>query len=419
MLENEIEEKKTTKKEKDSTSTTKKTSVKVQNPDGTTTITDTITTTKHLNKIKMDPNAQIQSYKVEATSEDKRYVNALYLKNEVAIIEDNNNLVCIIPLNSLKKIFSLFDETIEMSFDRVSYGIYSIEEIIQFKQLVHYHSFNKNENLKKDFQLKNDTAKKFKRGSLNDKQLNNALLFYENMKNGNNDKLNKNEIDKKKREDELRLKVKNQLEIIKKKKENEENIKREKNENKVKISKSDEEKIKMKLRIEEENRKKEEERQRQQEIEKRRQEEISKRQKLIEESRKKDIEQRTKQMLEEQNNSVLNSKKDESGFTKLRNETKEDTEHDEYIAQSEIERELFEEFKKNKIEPSKVEENTNISVDDMSPLKEEKNNDGVVNSSDLPKGSLDDYIKSFDDDKINDLNLDSILGEDFFPTIPE
>ncbi len=179
------------------------------------------------------------------------------------------------------------------------------------------------------------------------------------------------------------------------------------------------EKRKQQLIIEEENRKKEEERQRQQEIEKRRQEEISKRQKLIEESRKKDIEQRTKQMLEEQNNSVLNSKKDESGFTKLRNETKEDTEHDEYIAQSEIERELFEEFKKNKIEPSKVEENTNISVDDMSPLKEEKNNDGVVNSSDLPKGSLDDYIKSFDDDKINDLNLDSILGEDFFPTIPE
>ncbi len=259
MLENEIEEKKTTKQEKDSTSTTKKTSVKVQNPDGTTTITDTITTTKHLNKIKMDPNAQIQSYKVEATSEDKRYVNALYLKNEVAIIEDNNNLICIIPLNSLKKIFKLFDETIEMSFDRVSYGIYSIEEIIQFKQMIHYHNFNKIEDIKKDFQLKNDNAKKFKRGSLNDNQLNNVLEFYENMKKDNKDKLNKNEIDKKKREDELRLKVKNQLEILKKKKENEDNNKDIKNEDKLIISKADEEKIKMKLRIEEENRKKEEE----------------------------------------------------------------------------------------------------------------------------------------------------------------
>ncbi len=259
MSDNGIEEKIITKQEKDSTSTTKKTSVKVQNPDGTTTITDTITTTKHFNKIKMDPNAQIQSYKVEATSEDKRYVNALYLKNEVAIIEDNNNLICIIPLNSLKKIFKLFDETIEMSFDRVSYGIYSIEEIIQFKQMIHYHNFNKIEDIKKDFQLKNDNAKKFKRGSLNDNQLNNVLEFYENMKKDNKDKLNKNEIDKKKREDELRLKVKNQLEILKKKKENEDNNNDITNEDKLIISKADEEKIKMKLRIEEENRKKEEE----------------------------------------------------------------------------------------------------------------------------------------------------------------
>ena len=205
----------------------------------------------------MDPNAQIQSYKVEATSEDKRYINALNLKNEVAIIEGSNNLICIIPLKSLKKIFKFFDETIEMSFDRVSYGIYSIEEIIQFKQMVHYRNLNINEDLKKDFQLKNDNAKKFKKGSLYGIQVNNVYSFYENMKNVDKDKLNKNEIEKKKREDELRLKVKNQLDQLKKKRENEDYLKMNKNEEKVIISKTDEEKIKMKLKIEEENRKKE------------------------------------------------------------------------------------------------------------------------------------------------------------------
>lgn len=227
MSENPKEEESDIKsnKNKEGETKSKRTSTVIKNSDGTTTVTDIVTKIKPLNEIKMDPNAEIQSFKVEATSEDTRYINALYLKKEVAIIEGNNNLICIIPLNSLKKIFQLFDETIEMSFDRVSYGIYSTEEIIQFKQMVHYHNNEfKNENEKRYLEYNLEYAKKLRKGNLNEEQLNNAFLFYQKLKNSQNEHLNKSE--KKLNDDNIDLKGKNKSdESNKKKNHDEENLK--------------------------------------------------------------------------------------------------------------------------------------------------------------------------------------------------
>ena len=185
------------------------------------------------------------------------------------------------------------------------------------------------------------------------------------------------------------------------------------------------ERRKRELIIEEERRRQEEEKQRQQEIERRRQEEISKRQRLIEENRKKDIEKRTKQMLEEQNNSVLNSKKEGFSFAKLKTEMDENTNlssSNNTHTMSSIEKELFEEFEKNK---------ENINIDDVKeeeklPSRTEKNE--TINdikeeeyniNNDFPKGDLDDYMKSFDEKNVKNIDLESLLGDDFFPSIPE
>lgn len=183
------------------------------------------------------------------------------------------------------------------------------------------------------------------------------------------------------------------------------------------------EKRRQQLIIEEEERKKEEEKKKQQEIERRRQEEISKRQRIIEENRKKEIEKRTKQMLEEQNNSVLNPKKEGLNFAKLKDDMDKNADlynTDNINITSSIEKELFEEFEKNKIEDNNDTSNDQV----LSRLEKnesiiESENDNVSSNNELLEGNLDDYIKSFDEKNVKDIDLDSILGDDFFPSIPD
>lgn len=186
------------------------------------------------------------------------------------------------------------------------------------------------------------------------------------------------------------------------------------------------ERRKQQLILEEERRKQEEEKQRQQEIERRRQEEIAKRQRLIEENRKKEIEERTKQLLEEQNNSVLNGKKETLNFAKLKNDTtKEENSHSNDIEEDDnkslIEKELFKEFEKNKNSDDTInrEGYDEIFSRINREIKEEKEESKQEENVDFPKGNFDEYAKSFDETKVDNLDLDSILGDDFFPSIPE
>lgn len=174
------------------------------------------------------------------------------------------------------------------------------------------------------------------------------------------------------------------------------------------------ERRKKELILEEEKRKQEEEKQRQQEIERRRQEEISKRQRLIEENRKKDIEKRTKQMLEEQNNSFLNPKKEGLNFAKLKEDMdSEISEPVNYVGTSQIEKELFEEFEKNKQMDEEQKEDKVLSRVEKNENKEESES-----NNELLEGNLEDYMKSFDENKVNNVDLESLLGDDFFPNIP-
>ena len=181
----------------------------------------------------------------------------------------------------------------------------------------------------------------------------------------------------------------------------------------------------------EEQRKIEEiEKQKRLEIERKKQEEILKRQKIIEEARKKEMEKRTKQMLEEQQKSVLQLKKKENSvsFETIKDqsldnevpEVKEDAVREDtplYKNKDDIEKELFEEFNNKKVDNNEV-NNKPIEID-LSPymdnseeIFEEKNNETA-----FPDMSIDDYMKNFDEKRV-DSDLDNLFSEEDFPTIP-
>jgi len=128
----------------------------------------------------------------------------------------------------------------------------------------------------------------------------------------------------------------------------------------------------------------------------------------------------------------LNPKKDAFDFTKLKNDLEEDYAEDKAAnkigsrrERAAIEKELFQEFEKNKVNDEPVNEDNDdtpetkeISEDVISFAKEEPLEEEKKNDNDFLKGSLDDYIKTFDEKKVKDIDLDSILGDDFFPNIP-
>lgn len=190
--------------------------------------------------------------------------------------------------------------------------------------------------------------------------------------------------------------------------------------------------------LEEKRRKEEEERKERLEIEKRKQEEILKRQKIIEEARKKEMEKRTKKMLEEQQNSVLQSKKnaEKVSFETIKDDISNDISNvkdvdsekveekkevpvrykldlenlgkkdDDIVLKnkSDIEKELFDEFKNSQNTDKFVDEEVFTKIDEK------------INDVKLPSVSIDEYMRNFDENKISDTN--GLFEEDDFPSIP-
>ena len=171
------------------------------------------------------------------------------------------------------------------------------------------------------------------------------------------------------------------------------------------------------------------------EIERKKQEEILRRQKIIEEARKKEIEKRTKQMLEEQQNSVLQSKKKENivSFETIKDESLEKQEEINNIEvnnettfenneipliknKMDIENELFAEFNNKNELVDKDENNTPIEID-LSQFMTNNEEINDENDNKFPDMSIDDYMKNFDANKV-DNEIDSLFNEEDFPSIP-
>lgn len=244
--------------------------------------------------------------------------------------------------------------------------------------------------------------------------------------------------------DDLRLEKERKLEAL-------EEIEAENNsdefQNVLKVLIENERKRQEKI-LEEKRRIEEEEKKKRLEIEKKKQEEILKRQKIIEEARKKEIEKRTRQLLEQQQNSVLQGKKKDKVYNfetikgNLREEEKniEEKKQEEVVKNNDnayketfkpldlekidnkdeevvikdkgdIEKELFAEFNNQDKENKKIDADKIFNSKVLEEIKEEPK------EKKLPNVSIDEYMKNFDEKKVQD-NTDFFGSNDVFPSIP-
>ena len=245
--------------------------------------------------------------------------------------------------------------------------------------------------------------------------------------------------------DDLRLEKERKLEAL-------EEIEAENNsdefQNVLKVLIENERKKQEKI-LEEKRRIEEEEKKKRLEIEKKKQEEILKRQKIIEEARKKEIEKRTRQLLEQQQNSVLQGKKKDKvyNFETIKGNLREEEKNIEEKTQEEvvknndnankevfkpldldkidnnkesevvikdkgdIEKELFAEFNNQDKENKKIDADKIFNSKVLEEIKEEPK------EKKLPDVSIDEYMKNFDEKKVQD-NTDFFGSNDVFPSIP-
>ena len=128
-----IEEKKVEAKDGGIVTTTRKSIMQV-NPDGTTTVTDNIISSTLKNEIKLDENTKVNVSEVDAELEDKKYIDALRYKNQLGILKDSNNLICMIPLKAAELILQKMGCSLETDFSLFAFGIYSLEEINELRK---------------------------------------------------------------------------------------------------------------------------------------------------------------------------------------------------------------------------------------------------------------------------------------------
>ena len=148
-----IEEKKVEAKDGGIVTTTRKSVVQV-NPDGTTTVTDSIISSTLKNEIKLDENTKVNVSEVDAELEDKKYIDAIRFKNQLGILKDANNLICMIPLKAAELILQKMGGSLEADFSLFAFGIYSLEEINELRKSSVAHTLqNKKKNFTKDFDI--------------------------------------------------------------------------------------------------------------------------------------------------------------------------------------------------------------------------------------------------------------------------
>ena len=209
LLEEEKEEKKNGE-----TLVTKRKSIMEVNPDGSTTITDSIISSTIKNEIKLDENTKINVSEVNAELDDKKYIEAMRSKNQLAVLKDSNQMICMIPLLAAENILKKMGGSLEEDYSTFAFGIYSLEEINEIKKSMIIEPPKKPPNFTKNFDI---TMPPIDRISRNNNLLNNDL--FKNVQ----DKLDfiKAEEERKKREEEERkrkLEEAKQLKLLEKEK---------------------------------------------------------------------------------------------------------------------------------------------------------------------------------------------------------
>jgi hypothetical protein len=106
---------------------------------------------KETNKINVEGSEIVGEKQIEAGENDKKYVEAIEFKGEVAILRAENQLMNIIKLESLQTILRLMNRTLKDFYYDISFGIYSSEEITEFRKSISSKIENKVDEYVKDY----------------------------------------------------------------------------------------------------------------------------------------------------------------------------------------------------------------------------------------------------------------------------
>ena len=107
-------------------------------PSGTSTTTTTTTVQTNddgkNNEINVEEATTTGTRQIETGASDRRYIDAIHYKGEIAILKTETELMNLIKVDSLEKIVKLMGKTMEDFYYDISFGIYTSEEIIEFRK---------------------------------------------------------------------------------------------------------------------------------------------------------------------------------------------------------------------------------------------------------------------------------------------
>ena len=316
--------------------TTITTKTVTQKEDGSTRISERIVTKKKGNEINVADSTIVGEKEVVAGNNETQYIDAIKTKGELAILKGENQLMNIVNLESFEVILRLMGINLNEFYYYVSFGIYSSEEIYEFRKSISTKIENKDkvDEYYKDYDYMTESDDKLILPTLFGDEIFERvqkridIIMAEQKRKKIEEELRlKQELEEKERKGEEELRIKKQEEgRLQREKEEEERIKREKEEmekleeeerkrkeEEMRLEKEEKEKLK---KEEEEKRKKEfeEKRQKENEEKKMREKEIQKKKEMEikkkkeeEENKKKEMEEKKKKVLDE----TIKKKKEE------------------------------------------------------------------------------------------------------------
>ena len=131
------------------TTTTTKTVLK--GDDGSTHYTEHVQVRRQSNQINVADSLVTGTKNIEAGADDERYVKSITYKGELAVLREENHLIEMLKLSSLEVILRLMNTTLKDFCYDISFGIYSSEEIQEFRKSITTKAENKVDDYVKDY----------------------------------------------------------------------------------------------------------------------------------------------------------------------------------------------------------------------------------------------------------------------------
>ena len=106
------------------------------NKDGSTTVTfsSSETTKKTKNEIELDSDTKVKVSEVDAEQDDKKFIEVVRNKGQLAILKDTNNYICMLKTKMFEDILKKMGSNLNDEINLIAFGIYSLEEINEIRK---------------------------------------------------------------------------------------------------------------------------------------------------------------------------------------------------------------------------------------------------------------------------------------------